>query len=529
MKKAIIIGAGPAGLTAAYELLKTQAIKPIIFEKSGSIGGLAKTLYYKGNGIDIGPHRYFSKSATVTHWWLNILPLLGKTVDNDTLSAQSLAGPNGATSPLPISAAPGMLLKNRSTRILYLGKFYDYPVSLSFRTLANFGFIKTLKIGASYGISRLNKREEKSLEDFMINQFGRELYNSFFKSYTEKVWGIPPAAMPPDWGRQRIQGVSVLSVLLHAIQSALRTAPVSGDHRAETSLIKQFMYPQKGSGQIWEEAARHVERSGGEIAINKEIIGIAYTGNTIRSVVVRDTATNTVETCECDYLLSSMPVKDLIAAMGDSVPEPVKRAAGGLIYRNIVIVGLLLKELTIKNRTAGRTSPDTIEDNWMYIQEPGVKVGRLQIYNNWSSAMLADENTVWIGLEYYCGDDDILWRMPPDEMKMLAIDELVKIGIISKEQVLDGVVIKEPKAYPAYFGAYQQFGVIKGFVGTFENLYLIGRNGMHRYNNLDHATLTAMAAVDNINTGVPTKESIWAINTEQRHLETTPAAQKKFS
>ncbi|MDO9465005.1 MAG: NAD(P)/FAD-dependent oxidoreductase [bacterium] len=479
-KTAIIIGAGPAGLTAAYELLNKTDIKPIIYEMTEDIGGISKTINYKGNRIDIGGHRFFSKSDRVMQWWQKILP-------------------------------SQMLIRTRLSRIFFLRKLFDYPVSLNLNTFSNLGFMRIIKIGLSYIKTRFSPiKNEGSLEDFFINRFGKELYLTFFKDYTEKVWGIPCNRIRPEWGRQRIKGLSISKALLHAVKKQKNT---------ETSLIGQFLYPKFGPGQMWEQVARIIKEKGGEIYLKHKVIGLNHHDNEIVEAALKEKTTNELITKTADYFFSTMPVRDLIQSLQNDVPREIQQVAQGLMYRDFITVGLLLRKLKIKNKTRIKTINNIVPDNWIYIQERDVKLGRIQIFNNWSPYMVKDENTVWIGLEYFCNEGDELWNKTDENFAKFAIDELAKIDIIEKEDVLDKVVIRMSKTYPAYFGTYDQFYVIKNFTDKFENLFLIGRNGMHRYNNQDHSMLTAMAAVENIINNIKSKHNIWAVNTEDEYHE----------
>ncbi len=532
-KNAIIIGAGPAGLTAAYELLDRTDIVPIIFEKSGDIGGISKTVVYKGNRIDIGGHRFFSKSGRVMEWWLNLFPLQGRPAKDDkqlgralplasSCSLRPLRSKETLTQPAPDPEETDivMLVRSRLSRIFFLRKFFNYPISLTMETLANLGIVRILKIGISYLKARiLPVHAEKSLEDFFINRFGQELYRTFFKDYTEKVWGVPCGEIKPEWGAQRIKGLSITKTILHALGKLFYSQDGANRKDIETSLIEQFYYPKLGPGQIWEKAAEIIQANGGQVMLNNSVIGIEKESDRVTHVLVRDAISGQVTRFQADYLFSSMPVRELVAAMGNDVPESVKKVASGLIYRDFITVGLLLNKLRIKNETNQRTVNDLIPDNWIYIQEREVKLGRLQIFNNWSPYMADDPDTVWIGLEYFCNEGDELWTMSEEAFSRFAIGELSSIGIINQEDVLDSTVLKMPKAYPAYFGSYDKFDLIREYTDRFSNLFLVGRNGMHRYNNADHSMLTAMVAVDNIIEGIRDKANIWQVNTEGEYQE----------
>ena len=525
-KTAIIIGAGPAGLTAAYELVLRTDIKPIIFEKTRDIGGISKTVNYKGNRIDIGGHRFFSKSERVMDWWLNIMPIQGApSRDEKELKISYQEQKKGSAEVSNIALDPEktdrvLLIRIRLSRIFYLRKFFNYPVSLSFDTINNLGLIRVIKIGFSYIKARLFPiKKEKSLEDFIINRFGKELYNTFFKDYTEKVWGVACNQIKPEWGAQRIKGLSISKAIFHALKQMTSKDASISQKNTETSLIEKFLYPKYGPGQMWEEVAKIVQERGGKLFLNHEVTGFTFSKASIKEVLVKDVDTGETNNHKASYVFSTMPVKDLIIGMKGNVPENVEAIAKGLEYRDFITVGLLLKKLKIKNETKIRTLNDLIPDNWIYIQEREVRLGRVQIFNNWSPYMVNDDDKVWIGLEYFCNEGDELWSKPDDDFAKFAIEELSKIEIIDKQDVLDYVVIRMPKTYPAYFGTYDRFDEIKEFTNDIHNLYLIGRNGMHRYNNQDHSMLTAMKAVDNIIGGINSKDNIWEVNTEEDYHE----------
>jgi protoporphyrinogen oxidase len=522
-KTAVIIGAGPAGLMAAFELLDKTDIKPIIFEQTGDIGGISKTVDYKGNRIDIGGHRFFSKSSRVMKFWLDLMPIQTVPAKDDILLGRQLPPVEYDRS---VEADPQkmdrvMLIRKRISRILFMRKFFDYPISLTLRTVANLGFFRTFKITVSYIKAQVFPvRKEKSLEDFLINRFGRELYKTFFRDYTEKVWGVSCDKIKPEWGAQRIKGLSIAREIKHAVKAAIRRDMSIGQKEVETSLINQFLYPKYGPGQLWQEVANIVESKGGQIYLRHKAVGVKSQNNKIVSLKVKDEKTAELKEFKADFVFSSMPVRDLIEAMGQDVPRQVREVAADLCYRDFITVGLLVKKLKIKNDTDIKTVNDVVPDNWIYIQENDVKIGRLQIFNNWSPFLVADEDTVWLGLEYFCNIGDVFWSMPDENLKKFAVSELIKIGVIDADDVLDGVVIRMEKTYPAYFGSYDRFDVVRNYTDSFSNLFLIGRNGMHRYNNQDHSMLTAMAAVENIVNGVTSKDNIWQVNSEDEYHET---------
>lgn len=489
--KAIIAGAGPAGLTAALELLRQTEIVPEIHEESAFIGGISRTARYKGNRMDIGGHRFFSKEDAVTRWWEEILPL------------ESPDGPD------PARTDEVMLLRPRISRIYFLRKFFDYPVSLKKETLAGMGLWRTLKVGFGYLRARLFKLPETSLENFYINRFGRPLYEMFFEDYTEKVWGIHPSKLGADWGSQRVKGLSITAVLADMLARAMHRQRSA--EKVQTSLIEQFVYPKFGPGQLWEKVADKVREGGGSIALESCVKRINVRGNRVVSVVVA-AADGTERERPCDWFLSSMPVKDLVAALrGIDIPSGVAAAAAALPYRDFITVGLCLDKTKVL-----RELPDT----WIYIQERDVRLGRLQVFNNWSPYLVADaEHTLWMGLEYFCTEGDALWEMSDADFIAMATAELEKIGLVESGAVRDACRLKVRKAYPAYYGSYAQMEEIRNFLDSIENLWCIGRNGQHRYNNMDHSMMTAMECVRSIREGLADKSAVWNVNTDEAYHE----------
>lgn len=516
-KTAIIIGAGPAGLTAALELLRHTDIKPIIFEASGDIGGISKTINYKGNRIDIGGHRFFSKSKQVMDWWFEIMPLQGKPSSDDLLLQRDVKLSQLPQAPDPEKSDVVMLFRNRLSRIFFLRKFFSYPVTLSFETLSNLGIVRVIKIVTSYALIRIAPiKDEKSLEDFFINRFGKELYKTFFKDYTEKLWGIPCNKIKADWGAQRIKGLSISKAILHAIKQVFS---LGSGKNVETSLIDSFFYPKFGPGQLWEEVAKLIIEKGGEINFNCEVKKIESEGSLITKIEVKNTVTGANSYYPGDYFFSTMAIKDFFEGLS-SAPQEIKSIATNLQYRDFITVGLLLNKLKVTNQTKIKTLNNLIPDTWIYIQEPDVKMCRLQIFNNWSPYMVSDPKKVWIGLEYVCSELDDIWGYSESKMAEFGMSELEKIGIIDRSEVIDSTVIKIKKAYPSYSGSYENFEMIKGYLNKFENLFCIGRNGMHRYNNSDHSMMTAITAVENIKNNIKSKDNIWTVNTEKEYHET---------
>jgi len=514
-KHAIIIGAGPAGLTAAYELLQRTDIIPIILEKSGEIGGISRTTNYKGNRMDMGPHRFFSKSDRVMDWWLKMMPLEEGKGTEVKISYQNKTRDLSVGGPAPKDPDKVMLVIERLTRIYFLRKFFAYPIQLTIDTLRTLGLIRTIKIMFSFLWIRLFPRTpEKSLEDFIINKFGRQLYLLFFKDYTEKVWGIAPSQISAEWGAQRIKGVSLSKAIASAVKNLRRKKGDLQQKGTETSLIEQFLYPKYGPGSLWEEVARQVEAMGGKLYLNQDVKAILTEEGKVTVVQTTNSATGESGSWEGDYFFSTMPVQELIAGMGERVPKEVQEVAAGLQYRDFINVGILLKQLSTKDG-----KPLQLKDNWIYIQERDVRVGRLMIYNNWGGGMIKDPDTTWIGMEYFCNKTDAFWAESDEAIQATAIQELEKMDLARTEDVLDSTVKRMEKTYPAYFGTYEQFDLVKAYTDQFENLFLVGRNGMHKYNNADHSMLTAMVAVDNIVGGVKSKTNLWSINTEQEYHE----------
>jgi protoporphyrinogen oxidase len=567
-RRAVIIGAGPAGLTAGLELLRRSDVKPIILEASEEIGGISRTIKYKGNRMDIGGHRFFSKSDRVMQWWVDLMPPEGVEAKDEApaaalpeISYQGKkrvvvvpahlkeepvlrgAGPilhyveeedsedeapdaeeavaAAVVTHEPVDSDLVMLIRQRKSRIYYLRKFFDYPITLTATTLKNLGLVRTFRVGMSYMKSQVSQiAPEKSLEDFLINRFGRQLYLTFFKSYTEKVWGTPCDEISAEWGAQRIKGLSLTTAVKHFLKKTFSGKTKAGDlaqKGTDTSLIERFMYPKFGPGQLWEHVADLIREGGGEIHMGWKVdrVHCSMEGG-VKRVVSIDAVNASGErrTFAGDYFFSTMPMRDLVEALDAPVPENVREVSAGLQYRDFITVGLLVDRLKVKEPDGG-----LLKDTWIYVQEPDVVLGRLQIFNNWSPYLVADPTKVWIGLEYFCYDTDELWKMPDEELKKFAIAEVAKIGILNAEDVSDGHVVRVPKTYPAYFGTYDRFEELREFTDGFENLFLVGRNGMHKYNNQDHSMLTAMTAVDGIVAGHVDKAALWGINTEQEYHE----------
>jgi len=491
-KTAIIMGAGVAGLAAAYELAEKSDIKPIVYEADSAVGGLAKTIDYKGNKMDIGGHRFFSKSDKIIKWWLNFLPL--QESGNSILTTDKV-----------------MLMRPRKSRILFERNFFEYPLSQDVSMPFKLGLNRSCRIMASYIKSKIYPiQNECNLEDFFINRFGEDLYKIFFKDYTQKVWGVPCSEISNEWGEQRIENLSLSKIALSAFKNnSLSNNRAFLNNKVEKSLTKQFLYPKLGAGQLYEEVANSVKEKGGIINLNHKIIGIEHNDKRIISIKVKDLNSGQIRTECADYFISTIPLKELIEHFGKNTPEEISQAAAKITYRDFITVGLLLKNLKLKNKSQklGFT------DNWIYIQEKDIKAGRIQIYNNWSPYLVKDSSNIWLGVEYFCNQGDSFWQKAEKEIIEGAIEELEKIDFAEKKYLLDAVVVRMPKAYPAYLGSHKHLPSIKEFTDNFKNLFLVGRNGMHLYNNMDHSILTAMAAVDNIINGIATKSNLWTTGT----------------
>lgn len=516
MKKAVIIGAGPAGLTAAYNLLKQSRDYEVeILEETTEIGGISRTVRYKDNRMDIGGHRFFSKDQSVMQWWKDILPIQGApSYDDKLLGREKTLEPGG---PDPEKVDRVMLVRQRVSRIYYKKKFFDYPISMKPQTFINMGFVQTVKAGCSYLKSTVHKLPEDSLENFYINRFGKVLYSMFFEGYTEKLWGRHPREISADWGAQRVKGLSIMAIIKDMFSKII---PSKKQRQVETSLIEEFIYPKYGPGQLWETVASEIEKMGGTITKKALVNNVEFEGNKIVSVSYVDENGQVVKK-DADIFISSMPVKDLVESMGHEVPKRVNEIAAGLPYRDFVTIGLLVDKLNMKNLTNIKTLNNIVPDCWIYVQDTGVKLGRIQIFNNWSPYMVKEvDKKVWIGLEYFCKEGDSFWNMSDQESRRFATNELIKMGVIdNKNNVLDAHKEKVKKAYPAYFDTYNNIDEVITYLNQFENLYCVGRNGQHRYNNMDHSMVTSFETVKNILSGRKDKENIWNVNTEKEYHE----------
>ncbi len=537
MKTAVIAGAGPAGLTAAWELLARTDVVPIVIEKTHAVGGIAQTFEYKGNRIDIGGHRFFSKSQRVMDWWFAMLPLQGAPAADDreralqveyateavvrTLVAGGIARvlEERRAAPDPEREDRVMLQRPRLSRIYYGRNFFPYPLGITLMVAWRLGLLNTALITLSYIKAQLfPQRDERFLDAFFINRFGRRLYETFFRDYTEKVWGVPCSEIRADWGAQRVKGLSLSRAVAHALRDLLSSDFKKQQEEREASLITRFYYPKFGPGQMWETVVGQVAAAGGTVRFGAAVTGATIVDGRVTHVTVVDEATGRSEELPCDYFISTMPMRELMDAITPAPPAAVRDVADGLRYRDFFTVGLLLRKLHVVTR--GGAPKPMVDDNWIYIQDRGVKVGRIQVFNNWSPYLVADRtNTVWIGLEYFVGEGDTLWNTSDADLIALGVRELETIGFARRDDLLDGCVLRMPKAYPAYFGTYERLDEVRRYVNGVPNLFCIGRNGMHRYNNQDHSMLTAMMAVDLIASGQHDDSALWDVNLEMVYHE----------
>ena len=539
MKRVVIIGAGPAGITAAYELLKDQdQYEIIILEASDKVGGISRTVRHGQNRIDIGGHRFFSKDDRVMEWWRGILEYQGAPSKDDLLLGRESRLVEGG--PDPEQTDEVFLIRHRVSRIYYKGKFFDYPISMKPQTFINMGFLTSMKAGFSYLGSCMHKLPETSLENFYINRFGKKLYSMFFEGYTEKLWGRHPRDISADWGAQRVKGLSIWALVKNVFGKLIPKK----NREVETSLIEEFYYPKHGPGQLWEKALATAQEKGAKVVFGAKVTRIDLDENgRITTVRYEDGSSY-----EADEVISSMPIKDLVMSLKDEegkvnradgsvaddagaengkaengsekIPADMLRIAKGLPYRDFVTVGLLVDRLALKNQTKIKTLGNIVPDCWIYVQDTGVKLGRIQIFNNWSPYMLADpEHSVWIGLEYFCDEGDDFWNMTDEDCIAMATAELRKIGVIDENaKILETCREKVQKAYPAYFDTYGEIDQLIEYLNGIENLCCVGRNGQHRYNNMDHSMVTAFVAADVIR-GTGKKEDLWAVNTEKSYHE----------
>ena len=464
-RKHVVIGGGPAGLTAAYVLAR-RGRSPIVLEKDGQVGGIARTVEYKGFRFDIGGHRFFTKVASVQKLWRKML-------------------------------GPDMLRRPRLSRIYYNGKFFDYPLK-PMNALRGIGIVDAVRVLFSYLWIRVRPiRPEVSLEDWVSNRFGRRLYNIFFKTYTEKVWGIPCNKIGAQWAAQRIKGLSLVT----AVWNMLRGNRGGGDQIK--TLIEEFEYPRLGPGMMWEAFAADVDRNGGRVELMSDVVCLRHDGTTITSVDYRKDGV--VTRIPAESVLSTMPLRELIAKLDPPPPAAIVAAANRLNYRDFITVALVID------------APDLFPDNWIYVHDPQVKLGRIQNFKNWSPEMVPDPQKSCLGLEYFCFEGDGLWTTPDEELVRLGTREVAQIGLLGGGTVIDGTVVRMPKAYPVYDEGYETaVEEVRKYLAQFSNLQVAGRNGMHKYNNQDHSMVTAILAVDNL---AGQHHDTWSVNQDDEYHE----------
>ncbi len=470
--KTLILGAGPAGLAAAYTLAG-QGDEATILEKTNRVGGICRTVSHQGNVFDLGGHRFFTKFDEVQALWEEVL-------------------------------GEEFLLRPRMSRIYYRGAFFDYPLRAT-NALRGLGPVESARCMASYGRSRFRpKAREETFEDWVSNRFGRRLFDIFFRTYTEKVWGIPTSEIGAEWAAQRIKNLDLSTAVRDALLRPLITRGLSSDGRVVTSLIEEFHYPRRGPGQMYDVMAEKTTARGGKLLLEHKATRLECEGKRIQRVWA-ETADGKEQSFDVDHVLSSMPLTLLVEAMEPAAPPEVIRAARSLRFRNLLTVDLLVDQ------------PDLFPDTWIYIHEPGLKVGRIQNFKNWSPDMVADPSTTSLGLEYFCWDNDEIWNASEEELVSLATRELRQTGLLNQGKVLWGVVQRVPKAYPMYQAGYEShLDIITEYIRSFENLQAMGRYGMFKYNNADHSILTALLSVENIGGAA---HDVWSVNTDTEYQE----------
>ncbi len=467
-KKVVIIGAGPAGLTAAYQLCK-EGVKSVVLEKDVVVGGISRTVNYKGYLFDIGGHRFFTKVKAVDDMWREVL------------------------------GEKKFLRRSRLSRIYYNKKFFNYPLKAT-NALLGLGIWNCFMMVGSYTKAQLFPiKNERSFEDWICNRFGKRLYHTFFKTYTEKVWGIPCNEISADWAAQRIKGLSLISTIKNAILSA---QPQNKSDIIKT-LIDAFDYPEKGPGQMWEMVAESIQEKGSTLKMKSGVEKIVWHNGKVTALEIEVDGKTEIIT-GTDFI-SSMPMQELVRKMDPPPPDEVREAAEKLGYRDFLTVSLVINKA------------DLFLDNWIYIHDPDVKVGRIQNFKNWSPLMVPDPNKTCLGLEYFCFEGDGLWTTSDEDLVSLGAKELGLLGLVDPKDVEDGAVVRMPKAYPVYDGVYAEaVETIREFVTGLGNMYLVGRNGMHKYNNQDHSMLTAMLSVKNI---LGASYDVWEVNVDNEYHE----------
>lgn len=479
-KKAVIIGAGPSGLAFAYELIEKKSnIMPIIIEKLPCVGGLSRTVYKNNMGVDIGGHRLYTNDEYVKSIWFKFLSVQNAKAIDDIICSRDINYPQEGKNPNEFDDV--MLIRNRFSSIIYNNQFFPYPLKINFQTLKKLGFLKSLKAGISYFKSVFIKREEKSLEDFMMNRFGKVLYETFFKEYTKKVWGVDASVLSCEWGNERIRKLSLFKTVLNSILSNIKFLKF----KKETSLIDKFYYPKFGCSQLWDFMAQYIQNNGGKILLNCEFCGFEIENEKINAIKYKDENGNMAKIFG-DYYISSAPIKDIVNDL--DISEEIKNSAKKLPYRDYILVSFYSDKLNLKNYTDYKTINNTTPDNWLYLQEDNAIAARIQIMNNWSPYLVVDfENKYLVSLEYFVNENDEFWKKTDDEIIKLAALECEKYNLFNSDNIIKTFAIREKKAYPAYFGEYKNIDEIKNALKKYKNLYLIGRNGQHKYNNMDEA------------------------------------------
>jgi len=481
--KSVIVGAGPAGLTAAYELSKHKQSVVVLEADPEYVGGISRTVNYHGFHFDIGGHRFFSKSREVENLWTEI-------------------------------AGDLMLERPRSSRIFYRGQFYSYPLK-AFEALSRLGLLESILCMASFAKAKLRPTQNpKTFEDWVVNQFGRRLFNIFFKTYTEKVWGMSCREISADWAAQRIKGLSLWSAAKNALLPQRKPKDRS---QVIKTLIDTFRYPRQGPGMMWERCASRVREMGGEVLLGRRVVSCRFDQQTQHWIVTARNTAGKTEQYVGEHVISSMPIRELVTQIQPQLPCDAIESAKGLRYRDFLTVGLILRD------------KDRFSDNWIYIHDASVQVGRVQNYKSWSPYMVPDPNFCCYGLEYFCFDGDELWNSSDADLISMAKREITHIGLGSIEDVVDGCVIRQRKAYPVYDDNYQKHvTVVREALGRHcPNLHLVGRNGMHKYNNQDHAMMTALLAARNILAG-RAEYDVWAVNQDAEYHEAGTAGEQRI-
>ena len=478
MKTVAIIGAGPAGLAAAYELLKySDEYDVTIYEQEEAVGGLSRSFTFPGGTLDIGGHRFFTKDSTVQNLWNDILPL----------------------------SDDGMLTRNRLSHIVFRNKLIEYPIQLNLQTIKALGMSEGLEVVTSYLINSHTKRQIKTLKDFYVSRFGEKLYSLFFQQYTEKLWGIPADKLSPDWGAQRIQRVS-LADAVHSVLHGKRT------DEGKRSLISSFNYPAFGSGQLWSCLAQRIINAGGTIHTNSTVRNLKCNGNQVTSILIESEGKLTEKSF--DYVLSSMPLKDLITAT-DHCPSNIWEIATRLRYRDMIIVGLeIAKSDTSELLESAR------RDCWLYVQDRLFTFGRIQILNNWSPLLVKCESSTVLELEYFCNEGDALWCESDAYIASEAVRELIRGAFCAKGTCPRSTFVRRiPNAYPVYTDGYYNLEYIRNWVDSIDNLRCMGRNGQHRYNNMDHSVRAGIETAKSIRNANSDKKQLWGINEPEQYIE----------